>query len=121
MTKSTPDPDAAWKLMKYLAATDETGTIYVPKHLIALDLGLGTPYPDVNGDAQVKASWKKWSDVDLLIEQIGKSKQVGPVVNQTWFPKFQEVIAGLLQEAVLGRRTIPDALKKAADEANANR
>jgi multiple sugar transport system substrate-binding protein len=120
MTATTPEPAKAWDLMSYLAATDKDGEYYVPQKLIATDLGLGTPYEAVNSDADVKASWGEWSDIDLLLEQMSNSKQVGPAVNQSWFPTFQETIAGLLQEAVLGRKSIPDALKEAAAAAGSS-
>ncbi len=121
MTASTPSPEDAWKLMQYLAAKDVNDEFYVPKNLIAIDLGSGTPYEEVNGAPEVVKTWRAWSDVDLLLKQIEKSETMGPVVNQAWFPAYLEVISGLLQEAILGSKSPEDALSEAADFVDSKR
>lgn len=115
MAEATPFPDDAWLLMSYLAGKDKNGDYYVPKNLIAIDLGLGTPYDAVNKDPDVSASWSEWADVDSMVEQISTAVSLGPVVNQPWYAEFAEAVSGLLQEAVLGSKTITDALTEAAD------
>ena len=40
MTASTPDPQTAWQLLKYLAWKDKDGVYYFSKKLLAIDLGL---------------------------------------------------------------------------------
>jgi multiple sugar transport system substrate-binding protein len=115
MTSSTPNREAAWQLMTYLAAKDNKGEFTVPRELIALGQGLGTPYADVNADPAVRESWSAWADVDLLLEQIGKTKTMGPVVNQEWFSAYMENFSGLLQDAIRDAKPVADALNDAAE------
>ncbi len=114
MTSSTPSPPDAWKLMQYLAAKDIEDRFYVPENLVAIDLGSGTPYDDVNSAPKVAKSWEAWSDVDLLTKQMDQSQTMGTVVNREWFPAYLEMVSGLLQEAILGRKSARDALAEAA-------
>ncbi len=50
MTSASRNKPQAWTLLNYLAAKDKDGVYYTPTHLIALDLGLLTPYAAVNND-----------------------------------------------------------------------
>jgi multiple sugar transport system substrate-binding protein len=115
MTQSTPAPDDAWRVLRYLAAKDRSGEYYVPTNLIAIDLGLQTPYEKVNNDPKVRESWSKWADVPVLLEQIANSRNHGPAVNQSWFVDFQKGVGAEIQDAVRGKKSVNEALKSAAN------
>jgi ABC-type glycerol-3-phosphate transport system substrate-binding protein len=115
MTAASRNKPQAWTLLNYLAAKDKNGAYYVPIHLIALDLGLITPYAAVNGDPQVRAAWQKWADTGLLAEQLTKSRSLGKVVNQPWYGEFQTTATSALQDVVRGKKEVKDGLTAAAD------
>jgi ABC-type glycerol-3-phosphate transport system substrate-binding protein len=114
MTSSTPDPQTAWQLMKYLAWKDKDGVYYFSKNLLAINLGLQTAYSAVNNDPEVKAAWSKWCDADVLLAQIKNSKSLGPVVLAEWYGDFTIKVSSILQDAVRGTKPIPQALSEAA-------
>lgn len=115
MANATPAPQTAGKLMRYLAYKDQKGQFYVPTKLIATDLGLQTPYQELNESDQVRATWEEWSDPELLAEQLSNSKDLGPVVNQDWYGPFKEDVTAVIQDAVRGRKAPQDALNEAAE------
>lgn len=121
MAKSTPQPDAAWALMTYLAGKDKFGQYYVPQHLIDIDLGLASGYKSVDNDPSVSRSWGSWADVALLNKQLSMAVSLGPVVNQPWYSQFATLVSGVLQDAVRGSTSISSALKQAADFVNSHR
>jgi ABC-type glycerol-3-phosphate transport system substrate-binding protein len=115
MTAASRNGPQAWTLLNYLAAKDLDGNYYTPTRLIAKDLGLLTPYAEVNDDPQVRAEWQKWADTELLAEQLRKSRSLGKVVNQSWYGEFQTVATSALQDVVRGKKEIRDGLTAAAD------
>jgi ABC-type glycerol-3-phosphate transport system substrate-binding protein len=115
MAASTPAPQTAGRLLRYLAYKDEQGSFHVPTNLIAVDLGLQTPYDAVNTNARVRASREQWSDPRLIAEQYATSKSLGPAVNQEWYGPFIEQATAVLQDAVRGRKSAQDALAETAD------
>lgn len=117
MAKSTPAPQTAGELVRYLANKEKGGDYYVPKKLIATDLSLQTPYAAVNGDPQVQRSWAAFADAKALGQQIENSVGLGPAVNQGWYGGFLEAASGQIQDAVRGKTSTQDALAAAADYA----
>jgi multiple sugar transport system substrate-binding protein len=115
MTSASRNKPQAWTLLNYLAAKDKDGAYYTPTHLVALDLGLLTPYAAVNDDPQVRTSWQKWADTDLLAQQLKKSRSLGKVVNQPWYGEFQTTATAALQDVVRGKKEVKDGLTAAAD------
>jgi multiple sugar transport system substrate-binding protein len=115
MTSSTPDPQTAWQLLRYLAWKDKDGQYFFSKKLLAIDLGLQTAYAAVNNDPEVKTAWATWCDADVLLAQIQNSQSLGPVVQADWYGEFSIKASEILQEAVRGTKTIPAALGEAAD------
>jgi len=115
MTSASRNKPQAWTLLNYLAAKDKDGVYYTPTHLIALDLGLLTPYAAVNDDPQVRAAWQKWADTDLLAQQLTKSRSLGKVVNQPWYGEFQTTATAALQDVVRGKKEVKEGLSAAAE------
>ncbi len=117
MTSSTPDPQTAWQLLRYLAWKDKDGQYYFGKNLLAKELGLQTAFSAVNNDPEVKASWATWSDADALIAQAKNSRSLGPVALAEWYPDFATNAIQLFQDAIRGTKPVPQAIKEAADYA----
>lgn len=121
MAAATKHPQAAWDLMKYFAWKDVDGQYYFCKHFLAIGLGLATAYDAVNKDPEVRASWQKWADVDLLDRQLAASRRIGPVTNQSWWHDFVDAITPILQDVARGKTTVADGLKAMADFVNSKR
>ncbi len=115
MTAASKNKPQAWTLLKYLSAKDKDGAYYTPLHLIALDLGLVTPYDEVNEDPQVQKAWSSWADTKALAEQQRKSRVLGKVVNQPWYGQFQTAATAALQDVVRGKKSVREGLNAAAD------
>jgi ABC-type glycerol-3-phosphate transport system substrate-binding protein len=115
LATASGDQPQAWTLLNYLAARDKNDEYHVPKHLIALGLGLFTPYEEVNSDPEVVAAWREWADTDLVAEQLAKSRTLGKVTNQPWYGEFLTVATSALQDTVRGRTSVRDGLTAAAD------
>jgi ABC-type glycerol-3-phosphate transport system substrate-binding protein len=115
MTASSKNQPQAWTLLNYLSAKDKDGKYYVPKQLIALDLGLLTPYDEVNNDPDVVKAWSAWADTEVINQQLGKSRSLGAVTNQSWYGEFQTKATSILQDAVRGKNDIGAALGDVAD------
>lgn len=114
MTQSTPDRDVAWTLLEYLAHKDSDGAFYVPSNLIAVDLGLQTPYDTVNRSPRVVKAWSEWANTDLLLAQLDNARSLGPVVSQEWYGDFIAEAGRLFQDATRGAISVTDALTQAA-------
>ena len=114
MTASTPQPQTSWQLMRYLAWKDKDSQYYFAKNLLAIGLGLQTPFAEVNNDPEVKAAWAKWCDADVLLGQIKNSKSLGPVVQASWYGNWTIKVSSILQDAVRGTTPIQQALNDAA-------
>jgi multiple sugar transport system substrate-binding protein len=115
MTAASRNKPQAWTLLNYLSAKDKDGNYYTPMHLVALDLGLLTPYDEVNDDPRVRKSWSEWADISLLAEQQSKSRTLGKVVNQSWYGQFQTQATAILQDVVRGKKSVRDGLTATAD------
>ncbi len=115
MADTTKAPTKSWTLMEYLGGAGKDDSYRVPKELVAKTLGLSSGYKSIDSDAAVTASWKKWSDVDVLAEQLEKSVSLGPTVNKSWYPKFLDQTSVLLQDIVTGKKSISDGLGEAAE------
>jgi len=119
MTASTPAPPEAWKLLSFLAARDKQGAFTVPEGLVT-GLGLQTPFPEVNRSPAVRREWARWCDVDLLLEQTEKARDLGPVVNQAWYGEYIQKASEILTDALRGSKPPADALGEMADAVRAN-
>lgn len=117
MAASTKNPDAAWTALNYLGGAGKDGSYYVPKQLIAITLGLSSGYKSVDSDPDVLKSWAKWADVPVLRQQLANTVSLGPVVNQTWYPKFATQACATLQEIVIGQTSVPAGLKALSEAA----
>jgi ABC-type glycerol-3-phosphate transport system substrate-binding protein len=117
MAGSTKDPENAWTALNYLGGAGKDGSYYVPKQLVAINLGLSSGYASVDSDPDVLKSWAKWADVPTLQKQLSNTVSLGPVVNQTWYPAFATQACATLQEIVIGQKSIPAGLKALSDAA----
>lgn len=117
MAASTKSPENAWTALEYLGGAGKDGAYYVPKHLIAITLGLSSGYASVDSDPDVLSSWGKWADVPVLKKQLANAVSLGPVVNQTWYPKFATQACSTLQQIVIGQTSIPAGLKTLSEAA----
>lgn len=115
MAAASPVPDDAWELMRYLSWQDTAGEYHVPKRCIAIDLGLLTPYEEVNEDPEVRAAWSQWADVDTLLEQLQRSRSRGSIETQVWYADFLDTFQPILQDVIRGDREIDSGLDEVAD------
>jgi ABC-type glycerol-3-phosphate transport system substrate-binding protein len=110
MPASTPQPAAAWQLMRYLAWKDRNGDPYVPINLVCIDIGGSTPFEEVNDAPEVKEARAKWADLEAYDEQAGKAQTYGRASVQEWFSEFRREASRTLQDVVRGKTAPEDGL-----------
>lgn len=121
MVASTPEPDKAWQLLDFFGGAGKAGDYHVPKEFMALGLGGSSGYVSVDSSDEVQKAWSEWSDEALLLEQVEKSRALGPVINAAWYPGFLSRISTALQTVITGDKSPQEGLKEVADYVDAER
>jgi len=103
------DKPAAWDLAQYLGAKDKTGQYYTAKRWWLLR-SLGFVFSPLEKDPEVQAHAKKFiHDVDLM----NKGQQIATPRDGLQFPWWSEWylhLQGNIQDAILGKQSVKDAL-----------
>lgn len=111
------DKEAAWALAQYLGAKDKTGQYYTAKRWWLLR-SLGYVFKSLEKDAEVQAHGKKFiHDLDLM----NKAQAIATVRDGLLFPWWSEWYIHLqenIQDALLGKQSVRDALNNSAKKAN---
>ncbi|GAC1605132.1 MAG: hypothetical protein NVS3B2_11310 [Ramlibacter sp.] len=85
---------------------------YQFQKLLFADLGSGFGVPSLFQDPEVRASYAKYADIGIF-EQQQKFALKKDVITR-WFGEWDEVNGTAWQSAVIGKSTVPEALKKSA-------
>lgn len=115
MMSESADKTDAFTVIDYLGGQGKDGKFYVPKHLVAMDLGLSSGYQSVDQDPEVLKSWSAWADVDTLQKQLDNAVPLGPVTTKEWYPKFADRACATLQEVVMDKKSVGAGLKELSD------
>jgi len=108
------DRDWAWMLQQYVGGKTKDGQ-YTIGLKYAVDAMLGSGFNPVNENPAIKESWKKWTDVDLNLEQWKKATPIHlavPALPKEWFNKWNDACVVSVQNCLAGKIT-PD---QACDE-----
>ncbi|MEV7232104.1 MULTISPECIES: extracellular solute-binding protein [Polymorphospora] len=114
LTKSGAEVEHGPELARFLGGLDKEDKYLVPTRYRAIDLGVEPGYAPVFEEADVIAKWSTFTDPTLVAEQKAKSRLIGPVVQQGWFTEWLDRTASELQNAILGKVSIKDALTASA-------
>jgi multiple sugar transport system substrate-binding protein len=87
---------------------------YTFQKLLFKDVGAGFGVKSLFQDPEMRAAYAAYGDVDLIGKQQAMARKKDVVT--PWFGEWQEVNAAAWQEAILGKSTAEQALKKAADK-----
>jgi multiple sugar transport system substrate-binding protein len=87
---------------------------YTFQKLLFKDVGAGFGVKSLFQDPEMRAAYAAYGDVDLIGKQQGMARKKDVVT--PWYGEWQEVNAAAWQEAILGKSTADQALKKAADK-----
>ncbi|MFG2041697.1 ABC transporter substrate-binding protein [Dactylosporangium sp. NPDC048998] len=106
--------EAAWKLMKYYGWKDESGNFTVFRAW-AKAACLLAPYPAVFKDAEVRAAFPDYMNLDLIQDIFEKSSDNVPVRTEPWFPAFTTQCGDILQKLILGQADAKATVKALTD------
>lgn len=115
MPAATPQPDAAWQLMRYLAWKDRNDDPYVPTNLIAIDLAAITPFEAVNTAPEVEEARAEWADIEAYDAQVENLKSYGAASSQGWFEDSLQLLTREFQDVVRGRKSPQEGLQAVAE------
>lgn len=87
---------------------------YTFQKLLFLDLGSGFGVKSLFENADVRAAYNTYSDVDLIQEQQALAQQKDVVT--PWFGDWSEVNGAAWQSAIIGNVSVEDALKNSGEE-----
>jgi len=87
---------------------------YTFQKLLFLDLGSGFGVKPLFEDADVRAAYNKYGDVDMIQKQQALAQKKDVVT--PWFGDWNEVNGAAWQSAILGNASPADALKQAGEE-----
>jgi len=124
MAAKTPDPQATWELMKYLAWRDvkSKNRYVVPIGYLEHNFGLTAPY---KGALESPLTRKELSyvDYDILRKQTELAENLMfPADHAPWFTGwYQTALGTALQSAIIGKTPPATALKVSADYVRAHR
>ncbi|QOC92286.1 ABC transporter substrate-binding protein [Micromonospora craniellae] len=121
LTRSGAEAENGPDLARFLGALDRDDTYLIPTRYRAIDLGVEPGYAPVFDDPDVTAKWSTFSDPALVAEQKSKSRLLGPVIQQSWFTEWLDRTAAELQNALLGRTSVKEALANSASFAQEQR
>jgi multiple sugar transport system substrate-binding protein len=85
---------------------------YQFQKLLFADLGSGFGIPSLFKDPEVQASYAKYADIGNFEQQQKLARKKDVIAR--WFGEWDEVNGTAWQSAVIGKSTVPDALKKSA-------
>ncbi|MEO7246580.1 MAG: sugar ABC transporter substrate-binding protein, partial [Rubrivivax sp.] len=85
---------------------------YQFQKLLFADLGSGFGVPSLFQDPEVQASYAKYADIGVFEQQQNLALKKDVITR--WFGEWDEVNGTAWQSAVIGKSTVPDALKKSA-------
>jgi multiple sugar transport system substrate-binding protein len=76
------------------------------------DLGSGFGVPSLFKDPDVQAEYRKYADIGIFEQQQKLARKKDVIAR--WFGEWDEVNGTAWQSAVIGKSSVPDALKKSA-------
>ena len=89
---------------------------YQFQKIVFLDVGAGFAVKPLFKDPEIRASYQKYSDIDLYEKQQALAQKKDVV--SRWFGEWDEVNGSAWQAAILRKASIEDALRKSADSWN---
>lgn len=104
----------AVKLVEWFGG--KAGSQYQFQKMLFNDLGSGFGIPSMFKDPEVQASYAKYADIKLFEAQQKLARKKDTI--SRWFGEWDEVNGAAWQSAVVGKASVPDALKKSADAWN---
>jgi multiple sugar transport system substrate-binding protein len=106
--------DAAWKFMQYFGGPGPDGSWPVVRRW-ALEHGLGFGPMPLYEDADIRAAFGTWTDVDQLEQMAGKARarKLSP-----WYASWDVFTRAELQRAYLGQISVEEAMKNIAGKWN---
>lgn len=104
----------AVKLIEWFGG--KAGTQYQFQKMLFSDLGSGFGVKELFKDPEVQANYKKYSDITMFEKQQQLARRKDVIAS--WFGEWDEVNGTAWQSAVLGKSTVPAALKKSSDAWN---
>ncbi|GEO84789.1 MULTISPECIES: extracellular solute-binding protein [Alphaproteobacteria] len=104
--------DNAAKLIEWFGG--KANGQYMFQKLLFLDLGSGFGVKPLFEDADVRAAYNKYGDVEMIQKQQTLAQKKDVIT--PWFGDWSEVNGAAWQSAILGNATPADALKKAGEE-----
>jgi multiple sugar transport system substrate-binding protein len=89
---------------------------YKFQKMLFADLGSGFGVPSLFKDPEVQAGYAKYADIRIFEQQQKLARKKDVIAR--WFGEWDEVNGTAWQSAVIGKSTVPDALKKSASAWN---
>jgi multiple sugar transport system substrate-binding protein len=105
----------AWKLLKFMGGTDNTGAYVTARRWVELQ-GLGAGYAAVMDDPATTKAYSQWIDTGLSGQQ-SKTAKNRENSKQPWYPDWEVVNQQQIQNALLNKISARDALMASADKA----
>ncbi|MDP3519688.1 MAG: sugar ABC transporter substrate-binding protein [Hydrogenophaga sp.] len=104
----------AAKLIEWFGG--KAGSQYQFQKMLFSDLGTGFGVKELFKDPEVQANYKKYSDIAMFEKQQQLARRKDVIAR--WFGEWDEVNGTAWQSAVVGKSTVPAALKKSSDAWN---
>jgi len=104
----------AAKLIEWFGG--KAGSQYQFQKMLFSDLGSGFGVKELFKDPEVQANYKKYSDIAMFEKQQQLARRKDVIAR--WFGEWDEVNGTAWQSAVVGKSTVPAALKKSSDAWN---
>jgi multiple sugar transport system substrate-binding protein len=111
MCSTTGSKEWAWMLLQYLGGKTKDGQYTIAKKY-AIKSMLGTGFDVVNKDPAVLELWRKWTDVDLNLQQGNLATAMpvaAPAVMRPWYGKWQDAGQVSIQKCLTGEITADEA------------
>lgn len=87
---------------------------YKFQKLLFLDIGAGFGVKSLFQDPAMREAYSKYSDIDMIAKQQGLARKKDVIT--TWFGEWNDVNGAAWQQAILGKSSVAEALKKSADK-----
>jgi len=101
----------AWQLMQAAGGRTKDGN-YTAALKYGVDAMLGSGFNSVNNNPAIKESWKKWTDVDLNLQQWDKATAIQlamPAMLKSWWNPWNDACAVTVQNCLGGKITADQA------------
>ncbi len=98
ISATSPNKDAAWKLLQFLGGKDASGRYFVPVRW-ATDFGLGFVYNSIYKDPDIVKSFGSWINLDVKQEQ-AKYAVDRPYRFTPWFQTWNTEAQGALHSII---------------------